>query len=359
MYFIMNCNLVGCSNSTYRLEKWYTQLCDVHGLQFGSCVCKPPFTLFPFPTERKDPEARKRWARLVNRKTQTGANWQPNHRSRICSLHFKDGEPTVAWPDPTVDLGYGHVPSKSRRDPPKERLPYSEVRKQRKRKRKAASTISSLEEAEHILIEDEEGSEMVREEGIIEENDKDCEPVVKKGTFLADHDYTSNTSSITESCEGCRDAKIQIAEMKAHVNNVNKKLRKQTMKSKCCVSYNVTNVVLKSDKTVKEYTGVESKEKLECLHRYLDPRVKKMRYWTGSKKESSPRASPRAKLERTPQKPGPQRSLSTLQEFVLVLMKLRLALNITFLEAYLGSHRVQCLRFLTLGSSFWQVNYVH
>ena len=64
-----------------------------------------------------------------------------------------------------------------------------------------------------------------------------------------------------------------------------------------------------------------------------------MRYWTGKKKESSPRASPRAKLAGTPQKPGPRRSLNSKQELVfniLVLMKLRLALILSFLGGLFG-----------------------
>ena len=343
-----NCNIVGCSNSVYRLEKWYAQLCEVHGLKFGSCVCRPPFTLFPFPTERKDPEARKRWTKLVNRKTATGANWQPNAKSRICSTHFKDGEPTAAMPDPTEHLGYERAqPKKTRRDPPKERLPYSEVQKQRrprKRKIEAVETVeiepATCQEEPDLQIDDGEGLDAAKSKKMNaekENKDQDTKPVASKKTFLIDHDYTSTCmrSSKTDSCEGCRDAQKQILKL----TNVNRKLRKEKMKSndsKCNASYDITNVVLNSDKRVKNYTGIESKEKLQRLHRYVEPRVRKMRYWTGTKKESSPRSSPRAKLDKTPQKPGPKRSLSSLQEFILVLMKLRLALHVTFLGGLFG-----------------------
>ena len=95
------CGITGCSNSTYKLDKWYSQLCKIHGLKFGSCVCKPPFVLFPFPLEKKKPDRRRKWIKVVNRKSTTGQNWAPTYQDRICSRHFKDGEPSETWPDPT------------------------------------------------------------------------------------------------------------------------------------------------------------------------------------------------------------------------------------------------------------------
>ena len=62
-----------------------------------SCICSQPFTLYSFPTERKDPDTRRRWIRLLNQKGEgTHTNWQPKRSSRVCSLHFPDGHPTLA-----------------------------------------------------------------------------------------------------------------------------------------------------------------------------------------------------------------------------------------------------------------------
>ena len=103
------CAFVHCRNGTYQLPIWKQTFCEVHKCCYGicSCICDPPFTLIPFPTERKNPEARKRWIRIVNRADPlTGKNWVPNVASRICSKHFIDSFPTDKHPYPSEDLGY-------------------------------------------------------------------------------------------------------------------------------------------------------------------------------------------------------------------------------------------------------------
>lgn len=103
------CAIVGCHNGTYRLDKWRKTYCEIHNINHGTgcCICKPPFKLFPFPSEVKDPEGRKQWIANVNRiDTQTGQIWQPTSDSRIRSLHFLDGIPTQMNPYPTLHMGY-------------------------------------------------------------------------------------------------------------------------------------------------------------------------------------------------------------------------------------------------------------
>ena len=117
-----NCCVVGCANSGARLEKWMAQVCTNHEclLGQGRCDCPPPFTLFPFPTEKRDESGRLRWQRLINRKDAMGKNWKPSAHSRLCSMHFIDGKPTDEHPDPTLYLGYpdktGTI-TKARRNP--------------------------------------------------------------------------------------------------------------------------------------------------------------------------------------------------------------------------------------------------
>ena len=55
-----NCVAIGCPNSGQRLGKWAATTCELHGCNNGSstCDCQPPFKLFPFPTEKKNPERR-------------------------------------------------------------------------------------------------------------------------------------------------------------------------------------------------------------------------------------------------------------------------------------------------------------
>lgn len=72
-----------------------------------SCSCQPPFTLFPFPTEKKDPYGRQAWANVVSRvDATTGMMWMPNPDDRVCSDHFVQGKPTAANPNPSINLGH-------------------------------------------------------------------------------------------------------------------------------------------------------------------------------------------------------------------------------------------------------------
>lgn len=82
----------------------------------GSCACPPPFELIPFPTERKDPELRAKWIKLVNRQLKPGRNWMPGDDSRICSKHFERSNPV-----PTLHLGYEPTMPVKLRPPPMER----------------------------------------------------------------------------------------------------------------------------------------------------------------------------------------------------------------------------------------------
>lgn len=116
------CAVSGCSNSMYTLEKSKSTQCNIHEVTQGSsgCDCKPPFVLYTFPTGKRNPEARKEWVRLINRKdVKTGKLWPPTYDDRVCSKHFTDNEKSDACPNPCINLGYKK--EIKRRKPPKER----------------------------------------------------------------------------------------------------------------------------------------------------------------------------------------------------------------------------------------------
>ena len=106
----MSCCVAKCKNNSRRIDLWKKQLCDVHGYFFnsGGCICDPPFRFYPLPTERKNPDARKRWLENINFKKETGKPW-----TRICSIHFPDGGPTERYPDPILHMGQDTRPAGS------------------------------------------------------------------------------------------------------------------------------------------------------------------------------------------------------------------------------------------------------
>ena len=102
-----NCAVIGCSNSTVKIYKWRTMPCVVHeGKIRKECGCwlDPPYKLFCFPSQLKNLDARKRWIRCLKRENKDKSAWNPGVSDRICSFHFADGVPTVANPDPTINM---------------------------------------------------------------------------------------------------------------------------------------------------------------------------------------------------------------------------------------------------------------
>ena len=67
-----NCAVFGCTNSWRQLDSWMRQPCQQHGCLkgSGSCICAPPFILYPFPSSRY-PERRQAWIRNIKRESGT------------------------------------------------------------------------------------------------------------------------------------------------------------------------------------------------------------------------------------------------------------------------------------------------
>ena len=109
-----HCAVTGCSNGDFRLNRCRKDWCKVHNYLNSNppCSCEPPCQLFNFPTAKKHPESRLLWCKLVNRAPSDQSNssqpklWAPGPKSRICSSHFVDGEPTEENPHTTLNLGY-------------------------------------------------------------------------------------------------------------------------------------------------------------------------------------------------------------------------------------------------------------
>ena len=111
-----NCAEVSCQNSQYRLKKWKKQSCKEHAdCLHEECTCRPPFSLHRFPSKLLNAASRQEWTRLMNRTTKSKTAWIPGESDMVCSVHFLDGKPTAANPNPTVDLGYEKPSKKPRR----------------------------------------------------------------------------------------------------------------------------------------------------------------------------------------------------------------------------------------------------
>ena len=87
---------------------------------------------------------------------------------------------------------------------------------------------------------------------------------------------------------------------------------------------------LTRESDVRFYTGLPSTEAFRCLFDYLLPKAKNMQYWRGSKQTEKERPKDPTPFQQFAggrgSRTGPPRKLRLEEDFLLTLMKLRLAL---------------------------------
>ena len=116
----VNCAVISCSNSTYKLNKQKQKICHEHSDFDSSCKqedcihCIPPFKLYCFPSILRNVELRNQWIRALKRQNKDKTEWTPSEGDRVSSIHFVGssyGENSV----PTLKLGYEVEEKKARR----------------------------------------------------------------------------------------------------------------------------------------------------------------------------------------------------------------------------------------------------
>ena len=97
---------------------------------------------------------------------------------------------------------------------------------------------------------------------------------------------------------------------------------------------------LTRESDVKFFTGLSSTESFKCLFDYLLPKAESMQYWRGAKQTQKEQMKEPSTFKefagRSDCRTGPPRKLSLEQEFLLTLMKLRLALLLEDLSFRFG-----------------------
>ena len=102
------CAVVGCTNSTCRLNVWKKSQCEIHeGMIHKDCPCPPSFRLHTFPSKLRFAAIRDKWIHAINRETKKKRPWQPGTSDVVCSIHFVDGASRLLWPKPRYQLVSG------------------------------------------------------------------------------------------------------------------------------------------------------------------------------------------------------------------------------------------------------------
>ena len=305
------CAVVGCSNSTYQLQKWRKGFCTSHNCHSASqdCVCPDLFQLYPFPTLKGDPEKRNEWVKSFNRKNpKTGKNWQPSEDDRVCSKHFVDGQPTVAHPCPTVDMGYNYQPKKHQVRAARKTRTTQKFTKYSPAEKKPKTEVDQTD------VKGDSSGEAELKQTVVNMNK----------SIKHDHDYIYECDCVENCvCSGCFKKQKVIDKLQLELEGLkteNALLRRQATKGR-----NVVDKFLKTDVKIRAYTGLPNKKTFNNLVKYVTQKSKKLHYWSGSKKAISTKV--RRNFKASPKKTGPQRKLSVKEELTLVLLKLRTAIT--------------------------------
>ena len=319
-------------------------MCEVHNSFRGKtpCVCEPPFKLFPFPTIKKNSDARKRWIKLLKRQDLRGKPWEPKPSSRVCSAHFVSGKPTDENPDPVLKLGYqSTVSSLRRRKLPTERTPPLPLKRSRKSETHETVTDTDFANPSTSRVGGHEfpstatnhkksvddtsiGSESMGDFGPNTNDNKQS----NKSHIFSDHGYCYGWQEMAkpdfcfkENCLKEKHAKAEeLRKLRDYINELEQKLEQCRSKIKANENKGLRYTDLRKDATVRQLTGIPTRGAFDKLFCLVNKNVKKVNFWVGPTRSVKKGRN----FKRTPKKFGPQRVLSKKDEFLLTLMKLRL-----------------------------------
>ena len=327
------------------------------------------FRLHTFPSEKKRPQERSKWQKLINRsspsKNRKGSLFTIKSKMRVCSKHFIDKEPTYEHPYPTEELGYD----------PSHRLSTLVDSSSSYSRRKLLYTPSSnskkLPSEKKTLQNDMAESEII--ENPFQSPCSSSDLVNNQSTPYAISSFSTYSSVSTENKDLSVDLIIEATEIECNTNNpiskellseideLKSKLNEQTLKNqklvkeiakvnqengiikshlnnsnnqmlqmrktikilhqnamKCKCKHPLYKQLLKSNRKCDYYTGIQTLKQFEKIYDIVSPFIQ--RRWRG-KKISSTRIV--RKFRAIPKKFGPGRKLCGKDELLLMLMKLR------------------------------------
>ena len=309
-----HCCVSGCSNGDYALNKWKKSHTCLSAE--GECICKPPFQLFTFPTEKKSPTDRKKWIQLINRQDERSSRlWMPGKQSRVCSQHFKDKAPLLSSPYPTENLGYdASTRVKSLLGKRRELVKNAADPSTSKRKKSSSSSKELPGASIDVYSDSEDAFQIMQHMFLITVS---CMALIVKcsGSILliqnmANHEE-KQLKKIHHFQHNNRILKRRIKNIKSDYTKI---------KKNCSCKETMDKQLLKTDTDVKFFTGIPSKIVYDKLFDFIKPTVQ--RKWYGPRVNTSIVR----KFAKSPKKMGAKSKLSPREEFLMCLMKIRLGL---------------------------------
>ena len=320
----------------------------IYFINFIMCIFFLFCRLHSFPTAKKNHDAREKWKILINRVDKTtGKLWSPSKDMRVCSRHFTDGEPTTDDPFPTESLGYDSVrrakniaPSSKRRKLIHNTIDGDhQVLNDSVRNEEYVDNFMDISGVETLPPDLSDGNSVYSgtNQGIetepkdaLSEDIESQEPISNDlpGDVSKEPSKSPCTTSIATMQAALQTLKQKVKrlewERKVNFQRI-RHLRKQLSSCKCRKPMHAK--LLADDKSTKFLTGLDKKSLFDSLHDHIASFVKR-RFKSVSRVVNRVRRHIPGGRQR-----GPKRKLDSRDEFLLTMMKLRLALLINDLSS--------------------------
>jgi len=237
----------------------------------------------------------------------------------LCQDHFREKDikrnpnrwKLVAGAVPSRNLYYSVTPRPSRKEP-RDRSTSQLSKEMQENAYSSTTSASSSTSASSLSLENAQASDL--------------------GT-CSEHDYSLNNDSLYQDL-------LDLREKVKSLEDENSQLREKLFS---------VDKLKNDDSAVRFYTGFPNFDTLMDVFSYLLPKLEHITYWRGSDTTvNTEKVSDKSRST----KPGPKRKLSLLEEFVLVLMRLKVGLFLNDLADRFGISLAQSSKIFTTWINF-------
>ena len=258
---------------------------------------RPDLSFFCFPI---DENVRRLWRNFCRR---SDPEFRDQEHPRICSVHFDQPSITKSIGG-RRDLIPGTLPKYFNPLTPETKDSSRKKRREEKKKRKPSQDSKKRVNKRIKLIREDEDTSFPSNE-----------------TVLLDHDYCLQSNDKgTQTDLSFEDLQILTSTIDA-LKEENAKLKAKLADKKTLKRELFMQDVLNNDESVKFYTGIPSLTCLMMIFNLLKPFAEKLKYWDKNKGTEVS-----YQKDSTKKKPGKQRLLTIMEEFIITLVRLRLGL---------------------------------
>ena len=278
-----------------------------------------------------------RWKKLLGR---ADPNFRVTAHTKVCSNHFKYGQPTADDPHPSLYLkGYPGISTSAKSKPTRRKLTYSGASASKTSrsvgKKRSSSGLSAIYSATFLQGYDECCNESTTHTGnvVVQNKNVDQKSLPIAGQVLKEHNYALDISEVSsaarckpvEVCQRCVNHHKSISDLEQELHKAWELIKtlQTEIDSLQHKDFSIDDIK-HDDHLVELYTGIPTYGVFKFLSEKLEVKVTKMQYYKGVDSHKSKRYQ----VNDSHAKPGRKRALNCENELLLVLARLRQGLSL-------------------------------